>query len=266
MDNARKRGAVHMGENKYIVEVCCGSYYDALQAAEGGAGRIELNCALALGGLTPTVSTLRLTKENAPALHVIAMLRPRGGGFCYSPEDFEVMKEECNELLQNGADGIAFGCLNEDATLNMEQNKQLISLIKEAGKEAVFHRAFDCSSEPFATIEQLITLGVDRVLTSGLMPKAIDGLDMLEQLQSRYGDKIQILAGSGVNAGNAVQIVKQTGITQIHSSCKAWKTDPTTVRNKVSYSFASGEHERMYDVVSAELVKELIGLMQEQVN
>lgn len=254
-----------MGENKYIVEVCCGSYYDALQAAEGGASRIELICALALGGLTPTVSTLRLTKENAPELQVIAMLRPRGGGFYYSPEDFAVMEAECVDLLQNGADGIAFGCLNEDAALNMEQNRRLISLIKKAGKEAVFHRAFDCSSDPFATMEQLIELGVDRVLTSGLMPKAIDGLDMLGQLQARYGDRIQILAGSGVNASNAVQIVKQTGITQIHSSCKTWKIDPTTVRNKVSYSFASGEHEMMYDVVSAELVKQLIELMQEQV-
>lgn len=251
-----------MGENKYIVEVCCGSYYDAVQAVKGGAGRIELNSALALGGLTPTVSTLRLTKEYAPQLQVIAMLRPRGAGFCYSQEDFTVMEAECKELLHHGTDGIAFGCLNEDATLNMEQNKRLISLIKEAGKEAVFHRAFDCSSEPFETMEQLIELGVDRVLTSGLKPKAIDGLDMLKQLQSRYGDNIQILAGSGVNASNAVELIKQAGISQIHSSCKDWKNDFTTVRNSVSYSFATGEHERMYDVVSAELVRQLIELVQ----
>ena len=108
-----------------IVEICCGSYYDALQAAKGGAKRIELNSALMLGGLTPSTATLKLVKQNIPDLKVITMVRPRGAGFCYSHEEFQVMAAECQELLEAGADGIAFGCLKADGTLDKEKNSHL---------------------------------------------------------------------------------------------------------------------------------------------
>ena len=131
---------------KPVVEICCGSYYDARQAFLGGARRIELNSALMLGGLTPTVSTLRMVKEEMPDLKVIAMVRPRGAGFCYFPEDFKVMEAECRMLVENGADGIAFGCLKEDASLDVYKIQRMLETIKSRGKEAVFHRAFDCLS------------------------------------------------------------------------------------------------------------------------
>lgn len=250
-------------ESKYIVEICCGSYYDARQALEGGAQRIELNSALALGGLTPSAATLRLVKENLPDLKVIAMVRPRGAGFCYTEEEFLEMEAACRELLENGADGIAFGCLNANASLDMEKNKRLLSIIKEKGKEAVFHRAFDCVENPFVAIEQLIELGVDRVLTSGLKARAMDGTEMIRTLQERYGSRIQILAGSGVNAGNVCELLEQTKVTQVHSSCKAWREDPTTVGNDVSYSIFKDGQELMYDVVSAELVQKLLTQIRE---
>lgn len=241
-----------------IVEICCGSYYDAMQAAAGKAPRIELNSALMLGGLTPTVATLKLIKQGAPQLKVITMVRPRGAGFCYGEEEIRVMEAECYELLQAGSDGIAFGCLSPDGSLDIEKNKRILARIKEAGKEAVFHRAFDCVTDPFSTMEQLIALGVDRVLTSGLKSKATEGMQMLKTLQKNYGESIQILAGSGINASNACQLMTETGIWQVHSSCKAWKEDPTTVKNGVSYSMIEGQHERDYDVVSAGLVEELV--------
>lgn len=243
---------------KPIVEICCGSYYDAKQAFSGGAERIELNTALMLGGLTPTVSTLTMVKEEMPELKVIAMVRPRGAGFCYSTEDFKVMEAECRKLVENGADGIAFGCLKEDASLDQDKMKRMLDIIKGAGKEAVFHRAFDCSSNPFKTTEQLIAMGVDRILTSGLKPKAMDGWELLKELKELYGSRIQILAGSGVNASNARSLMDKTGLDQVHSSCKDWLTDPTTVQNGVSYSIASGEQELCYDVVSADLVRKLL--------
>ncbi len=242
---------------KKIVEICCGSYYDAKQAAAGGAERIELNSALMLGGLTPTETVLRMVKEELP-LKVVAMVRPRGGGFCYLEAEFQVMEAECRMLLKNGADGIAFGCLHGDGTLDLEKNRRMADQIKNAGKEAVFHRAFDCAADPFAAMEALIGLGVTRVLTSGLKPKAMEGKDMIRELQKRYGDQIEILAGSGVNASNACELMHYTGIHQVHSSCKAWLTDPTTVQNGVSYSIASGEQAMMYDAVSQDRVSELI--------
>lgn len=240
-----------------MLEICCGSYYDAVQAASGGAGRIELNSGLHLGGLTPSLGTLELVKENLN-LKVIAMARPRGGGFCYSREDLDVMERDVKLLMEHGADGIAFGCLTGDAAIDREQNERLISIIHRYGGEAVFHRAFDCTSDPYKSMEILIDMGADRVLTSGLKPKAAEGSLLLGELQDRYGHKIEILAGSGINASNARKLMDETGITQVHSSCKDWITDPTTMVNGVSYAFAPAPNESAYDVVSAGLVRALL--------
>lgn len=247
-----------MRNGDYVAEICCGSFYDAKQAVLGGAGRIELNSGLMLGGLTPTTATLSLVKERFPELKVIAMVRPRGAGFCYTEEEFLVMEKECQSLLENGADGIAFGCLKEDASLDEEKNKRMTERIKGFGREAVFHRAFDCSDDPFGAMKQLVSMGVDRVLTSGLKPTAVEGTELIGELQRCFGDKIEILAGSGVNASNACELMERTGICQVHSSCKAWLTDPTTVRGSVSYSIAPGERECQYDAVSEELVRRLV--------
>lgn len=250
---------------KTIVEICCGSYYDGLQAEAGGAGRIELNSALHLGGLTPSLAELILLKQNTH-LNIVAMIRPRGAGFCYQDEDFETMYMDCELLLQHGADGIAFGCLQDDRTIDSEQTKKILDLIKSAGKDAVFHRAFDCVPNPEAAIEQLIALGIDRILTSGLKDKACDGADTIAKLQQQYGKQIEILAGSGINHSNAVALIQKTGITQIHSSCKTWLPDPTTSGEDVSYAYVKAspflDNGNQYEAVSAELVKKLINSIQ----
>ena len=252
-----------MRKKDYVAEICCGSLYDARQAVLGGAGRIELNSGLMLGGLTPTTATLGLVKEQFPKLKVIAMVRPRGAGFCYTRDEFLVMERECESLLEQGADGIAFGCLKEDGSLDEEKNQRLVERIKSFGREAVFHRAFDCSGDAFGTMEQLISMGVDRVLTSGQKPTALEGMEQIRELQDRFGDKIEILAGSGVNGDNVCELMERTGICQVHSSCKAWRTDPTTVRGAVSYSIASGERKCQYDVVSEKLVGRLVELVSD---
>ena len=169
-----------------IIEICCGSYEDALNAYYGRAKRIELNSALHLGGLTPSIASLKLTKKNTN-LKIITMIRPRGAGFCYNDIEFEVMKEDARCMLENKADGIAFGCLNQDGSINEKQTKEMIDIIKEYQGEVVFHRAFDCVADPYASIELLIHLGVDRILTSGLKPKAMDGKELIkERHRHRY--------------------------------------------------------------------------------
>lgn len=239
-----------------IVEICCGGYEDALAAFYGGAKRIELNSALYLGGLTPSVGALRLTKKNTD-LKVIAMVRPRGAGFCYSGADFETMKADAELLLENGADGIAFGCLCGDGSIQTAQTRQMLEIIKRHGGEAVFHRAFDCTPDPYAAIEELIGLGADRILTSGQKAKAMEGLELLTDLLGKYGNQIELLAGSGINASNAKELMDRTGICQVHSSCKGWKNDPTTTSPEVSYSYGQSPYENGYDVVDASLVKAL---------
>lgn len=240
-----------------VIEICCGSYYDALQAYKGGAKRIELNSGLHLGGLTPSLGALKLTKKNTD-LKVICMVRTRGAGFHYLTEDFETMLEDCKTLMENGADGIAFGCLDDAGNIDVAQTKQILNIIKKYNGEAVFHRAFDCVSDPFQSIETLIELGIDRVLTSGLQAKAMDGKDLIKELQEKYGNQIQILVGSGMNASNAKEMMDYTGICQVHSSCKDWINDPTTSGERVTYSYAPAPHENDYDVVSQKFVETLV--------
>lgn len=218
------------------VEICCGSYYDALQAWKGGADRIELNSALYLGGLTPSVGTLRKVKEET-GLKVICMVRPRGAGFCYGEEDFAVMMEDSEILLENGADGLAFGCLNELSQINMKQTESILKIIKKYKKEAVFHRAFDCIKNVDESMNILISLGIDRILTSGLKSRAVDGIGMIKYLQNEYGKQVEILAGSGINEENVEELIHKTGVRQIHSSCKGWKTDMTTNGQDVSFAY-----------------------------
>lgn len=241
-----------------VVEICCGSYEDALAAYRGGASRIELNSALYLGGLTPSMGSLTLTKKHTD-LKVIAMVRPRGAGFCYSDADFEAMKADAELLLQNGADGIAFGCLDEGGNVQEEQVREMSAIVKKHQGEVVFHRAFDCVPDPYRAIEQLIAIGVDRILTSGGKEKALDGMELLCGLQKSYGERVQLLAGSGVNAENAKELMEKTGIWQIHSSCKGWICDPTTQGAEVSYAYAEHPHRKAYEAVDEKLVKKLVG-------
>ena len=245
-----------------IIEVCCGGYYDALQAYQGGAERIELNSALHLGGLTPTIGSLILTKKNTD-LKVICMDRPRSAGFHYENDDFETMKADAEALMENGADGLAFGCLDQNGNIDVEQTRQIIDIIRKHGGEAVFHRAFDCVNDPYQSIEILIDLGIDRILTSGLKAKAMQGKDLIKDMQEKYGDRIQLLAGSGMNASNAKEMMDYTGISQVHSSCKNWLNDPTTTGEEVTYSFAPAPHENDYDVVDADLVRKLVESIKE---
>lgn len=246
---------------KRIVEVCAGSYEDCLNAALGGADRVELNAALSVGGLTPGIATLRRVKQETD-LKVICMVRPRAAGFCYTEKEKSVMFEEAELLLQNGADGFAFGFLGEDGGIECDSTKRMIDLIHEKKKEAVFHRAFDVCTDANAAMELLISLGADRVLTSGQRVKAMEGKELLKKLQESYGDKIQILAGSGVNAENAAALMEYTGIRQVHSSCKAYLEDKTTVGEYVSYAYLPAPCESCYDGVSLEAVRRLVSVLQ----
>ena len=246
----------------YKVEICCGSYEDCLNAWKGGAKRVELNSALFLGGLTPSLAALTLTKQNT-GLQVIAMTRPRAAGFCYSEVEFEQLMLDAKLLLEHGADGIAFGCLSENFEVDIQRTNQMVNLVHgfHQSKEVVFHRAFDCVSNPDQAMETLIKLKVDRVLTSGLQATALKGRTMLKYLQEKYASQIEILAGSGINEENVGELIKETKITQIHSSCKDWIQDPTTSSQQVSYCYHEGNE---YEIVSIERVQKLLASVRKR--
>lgn len=242
------------------LEVCCGSYDDAISAFEGGAKRIELTSALFLGGLTPTVSCLELIKKKTD-LEAICMVRTRGGGFVYNHNEYSQMKHECETLLKNGADGIVFGFLHHDFTIDIDKTKTFVNLIHKHGKVAVFHRAFDLLKDPQKGIELLIECGVDRVLTSGLKPKAIEGIEMIKFLEANYGDQIEILPGSGVTIDNIQELILKTGVNQVHASCKTLFEDNTSTNNGVTYKY-NNDKKAYYELVNKYNVSKLVQIIK----
>lgn len=246
---------------KKIVEICCGSFEDAYIAKKAGADQIELNSSLFLGGLTPSIGLVKLVKERID-IGIIAMVRPRAGGFYYNEFEYENILKDIEELLSLGVDGIVFGCLTRDKEIDVVKNKKIVDMIHKEKKLAVFHRAFDQTINPYQAIEELIRLGVDRVLTSGQEEIAMDGLDLLYDLEKNYGDKIEILVGSGVNEGNVKEIYNRTGLSKFHSSCRTWREDPTTIGN-VSYGYGTNENKKKYEVTSIKLADKFVQAVKE---
>ena len=197
-----------------IIEVCAESYEYAVKAEKAGADRIELCKDLYLDGLTPDDESAKRT-INKLDIPVFILIRPRGGDFIYSHEEFELMKRDILKFKKMGCKGIVSGVLNDDNTIDIKKTKELVELSRPL--EFTFHRAFDKVNNPLNEIENLIELGIDRVLTSGQKEKAIDGLVLLKQLNSISKNRIKIMPGSGINKSNIVNFVN---FEEIHGSFK----------------------------------------------
>ena len=154
---------------KILLEICCGSIDDAIQSQAGGADRVELCSALFVGGLTPSIGTVQEAKRRLK-IPVMVMVRPRGGGFCYTSAEFATMERDAEAAVENGADGVVFGILKKDGRIDQRRSERMRRIIGE--RQAVFHRAFDVTPDPLRALEELIELGITRVLTSGQKPTA----------------------------------------------------------------------------------------------
>ena len=219
---------------RVLIEICCGSYEDVVIAESTGADRVELNSAMFLGGLTPTLGCLIEVKTNTK-IPVIAMIRPREAGFYYSDYEYAVMKRDAAMLLEHGADGLVFGILNENSTLDEARMSGLIRLCKDAGKTAVCHRAFDVTPDPIAALDTLIELGIDRVLTSGQQPNVVNGTKLISELIKHAAGRIEILPGAGLEPGNIADFVEKTGVDQVHILASTLRAETSTAMNPGIY-------------------------------
>lgn len=200
-----------------ILEVCCGDLMSVIAAKEGGAQRIELCSALSEGGLTPSAALIAESlKARIAKVHVL--IRPRNGDFLYTDEEVRLMEADIAAAVRAGADGIVIGALTPDGDVDIAACRRLVDA---AGTASVtFHRAFDLCRDPWKSLEDVIALGCDRILTSGLAPTALEGIPTLRRLNDIAAGRITILAGGGINAGNARRIMDETGITELHASAK----------------------------------------------
>ena len=195
-----------------IIEVCAESYEYALKAEKAGANRIELCKDLHLDGLTPDYETAKRTIDSLN-IPVFILIRPREGDFIYSDEEFELMKQDILKFKEMGCKGIVSGVLNDDNSIDIERTKELVELSRPL--EFTFHRAFDLVSDPFEEIENLIEIGVTRILTSGQKHKAIEGLELLEEFKNISKNRILIMPGSGISNMNFMRF---NSFNEIHGS------------------------------------------------
>ncbi|MCL2699303.1 MAG: copper homeostasis protein CutC [Defluviitaleaceae bacterium] len=241
-------------KNKTVIEICCGSAADVFAAKEGGADRVELCSALFLGGLTPSIGQVQVSKN--AGIEIMAMLRPRQGGFCYSDLEFETILMDARAILDAGADGLVFGILSPDGTVDAERCERLIKIADK--KPCMFHRAIDVVPDWKAALETVCDLGFTRILTSGRAPKATDGVDVIREMKTRARGRVEILPGGGVTLANAREIIELTGCDQIHASMSAKRRDNSAAANPaIQFCGAEPPASDVYSASDAEAIREL---------
>lgn len=219
------------------LEVCCYSVDCALTAEQAGADRIELCSGPAEGGLTPSFGMLYQARQRV-TIPVHPIVRPRGGDFCYSATEFEVIKSDIAQIRDLGFPGIVVGLLDTEGHIEMARMREIMALSE--GMAVTFHRAFDMCLNPLAALEQLTQLGVARILTSGQQQSAEVGLPLLRELL-KHSDGPIIMAGAGVRLANLHKFQK-IGISEVHSS--AGRFEPSAMRyRKAGVSMSSNDNE-----------------------
>lgn len=240
--------------NKSKIEICANSVESAVKAQQAGAYRVELCAGIPEGGTTPSFGEIRMARQllHQTKLHVI--IRPRGGDFLYSPIEQEIMLHDIKVARQLGADGVVFGCLTAEGDVDVPLMKKLMNGVGEMS--VTFHRAFDMCSNPKEALEQIIDLGIDRILTSGQEETAEKGIPLLKELVELADDRIIIMPGCGVNAGNIRQIAEETGTSEFHFSGRSAVESGMIYRNsKVSMGGTVKIEEYMRELTDTDKVK-----------
>ena len=257
-------------------EVCANSVESCIAAQKGGADRVELCAGIPEGGTTPSYGEIlfarRVLDEGAARglkptrLHVI--IRPRGGDFLYTELELQRMIEDIRIARELGADGVVFGCLRPDGSLDTEANARLLEAASlpmgegRGGASVTFHRAFDRCAHPKEALEELVAQGFDRILTSGQQPTAEEGIPLLWELNEQAAGRITILAGCGVNEHNIRRIHEETGVVEFHFSAREPQRSRMTFSNPDVYMGVKGADEDTVLVTSEERVRRTVEMLK----
>ena len=197
------------------IEIACFNLESTLIAQNAGADRVELCADMSVGGTTPTIEIIQQAREHL-TINLYVMIRPRGGNFVYSEAEFEQMKSEIETIKKLGVNGFVFGILNEDKTINIEQNKTLVEFAKPFS--CTFHRAFDEVLNVEKALEDVISCGFSTILTSGTYPNVMEGKEVLKQLVNQANSRIEIMPGGGLRSTNISELNEMVNANWYHSS------------------------------------------------
>lgn len=230
--------------DRVLIEVCVDSVASALAAERGGAARVELCSNLLQGGVTPSAGLIEQVRaKTSIGLHV--MIRPRGGDFCYTREEFETMRCDIIFAKKLGADGVVLGILDARATVDIQRTQQLVEQARPL--RVTFHRAFDMSGDLFQALEDVCTTGADRLLTSGGEKTAADAVDRIARLVELARGRITIMACGGVKPHNAASIIERTGVREIHVGLRSPVVSPMLHRNPRISLGTSGYEDQLLE-------------------
>lgn len=235
-----------------MVEVCANGVESCLAAQEGGADRVELCAGIPEGGTTPSYGEIMVARRVLTTTRLHVIIRPRGGDFLYSDLEVERMAADITVCQELGVDGVVFGCLRADGTIDVERNRYLMECA--SGMSVTMHRAFDRTADPALALEQVIDLGFDRILTSGQQPQAIRGVDLLAKLNRQAAGRITLMAGSGVNEQNIRTIRDVTGLHEFHFSGRESRPSAMQYVNPNLYMGRPGANEAALDYTTARRV------------
>lgn len=233
-------------ENK--LEICCFTVESAVKAEKSGADRIELCDNYSEGGTTPSYAAIKYAIGQL-SIPVNVIVRPRGGDFLYTAAEYEIIKEDISAIKKLSANGIVIGFLKPNGEIDLERTQEIVELAKPM--EVTFHRAFDMSREPLASLEQLKETGIKRILTSGSQETVMEGIDLLRKLVNNAGDNISIMPGGGVNKRSLSELIDKTSAREFHSAAKKFEESNMEYVNE-DLSMGGEEEVSEYQKVSVD--------------
>jgi copper homeostasis protein len=242
--------------NKLFLEVCADSVENALIAQSAGAQRIEFCASLPEGGTTPSYAQIKIAREQLK-IKLYVLVRPRGGDFLYTDLEFEIIKSDIRFCGETGCDGVVIGILNPDGTIDRKRNRELVEIAHQYGMGVTFHRAFDRSNDLFQAMEDIIDLGCERILTSGGYETAVEGEEVIRQLIEKAAGRIIIMPGSGVTPENAAELIRRTGLKELHGTFRSRKTGGMQYRNT---KFSHQEKDYELQATDPEKIKSILEL------
>jgi copper homeostasis protein len=245
------------------IEVCIDNIESLHNAISGGATRIELCSSLALGGLTPSYGFMQQAVRLS-AIPVYAMIRPRQGDFLYSEEEIEIMRQDIEAAHQAGLNGVVLGVLTHDGDIHLPFASALCEFAHALGLGITFHRAFDQCRNAEQALDDVISLGCERILTSGLAPTAPQGIEVIKSLVKQANGRISIMAGAGVNAENVRVLVEKTHVQEVHLSGKSTRRSHMSFIARESKMGANDVDDFAIPVTSSQAISSLVAALRQK--